>query len=123
MAAATLTPTPLVVNGNVVDPSGTASVAGSGNGFTVPAQGSKLLYFRAANASGGAGNFTIFAGSQPLAISSGQGNLVVAVANSTSQWIGPVDSARFLQTDGSLKIETSVVLTTAAFTIDGKYVG
>jgi len=123
MARVTLTPTALVINGSVADPAGTASVAGTGNGFTVAYTGNKSLYFRAANASGGSGTLTIFAGTQPLAISSGQGNLVVTVANSSTAWIGPVDSARFIQSDGSLTIETSVVLTTAAFTIDGKYVG
>lgn len=123
MASVTLTPTPLVPNANVVDPAGTASVAGTGNGFTVPYQGGKSLYFRVANASGGSGTFTVFAGSQPLAPSSGQGNAVITVANSTTQWVGPFESARFSQPDGSTKIETSVVLTTTAFTIDGKYVG
>lgn len=123
MARVTLTPTPLVPNGNVLDPAGTASVAGAGNGFTVAYVGGKSLYFRAANASGGSGTLTIFAGTQPLAIASGQGNLVVTVANSTTQWIGPVESARFEQSDGSITIETSVVMTASAFTIDGKYIG
>lgn len=123
MARVALVPTPLVPNGNVVDPAGTASVAGAGNGFTIAYVGGKSLYLRAANASGGSGTLTLFAGTQPLAISSGQGNLVITVANSTTQWIGPFDSARFEQSDGSFTVETSVVLTTAAFTLDGKYIG
>jgi hypothetical protein len=44
MARVTLTSTALVPNGTIVDPTGTASVAGAGNGFTVPYIGGKSLY-------------------------------------------------------------------------------
>jgi hypothetical protein len=44
------------------------------------------------------------------------------VANSATQWIGPFDSSRVQQSDGSLSIETSVVMTVAAFTLDGRRV-
>lgn len=123
MARATLTPTAVPFNAAIADPAGTASVAGSGNGFTVPYQGGKLVLLRVSNASGGAGNVVIKAGSQPSAIASGQGDLTVAVANGATQWVGPVESARFGQPDGSLAIETSVVLTVTAFAVDGRYVG
>jgi hypothetical protein len=123
MARVTLTPTALVPNGGVADPAGTASVAGAGNGFTVPgntARSNLSLWLRATNASGGSGTISILAGSQPSAISSGQGPVTVTVANSSTQWIGPVDSSRVQQSDGSLSIETSVVMTVAAFTLDGR---
>lgn len=123
MARATLTPTAITQNLGNADPAGTASVAGAGNGFTVPYQGKKLVLLRVANASGGSGTITILAGSQPSAIASGQGNLVDTVANSTTRWIGPLESARFSQPDGTLAIETSVVMTVTAISIDGRYVG
>ena len=123
MPRAALTPTTINPNVGDADPTGTASVAGSGNGFTVPYQGGKQLLLRVANASGGSGTITILAGSQPSAIASGQGNLVDTVANATTRWIGPLESARFQQPDGTLAIETSVVMTVTAIAVDGRYVG
>lgn len=124
MARITLTPTQLVANGGVADPAGTASVAGAGNGFTIaaPSGNNVNLWLRVANASGGSGTISVLAGSQPLAISSGLGPVTVTVANSSTQWVGPFDSARVTQNDGSLTIETSVVMTVTAFTLDGRRV-
>ena len=122
MARVTLTPTALVANGGVADPTGTASVAGTGNGFTIasPTSGpATVLWLRASNATAGAGTVTVLAGSQPSAQSSGQGPSIVSVAATTGvQWLGPFESARFEQPDGSLSVETSVVLTVTAFTLD-----
>lgn len=123
MPRAALTPTTINPNVGNADPTGTASVAGAGNGFTVPYQGGKQLLLRVANASGGSGTITILAGSQPSAIASGQGALVDTVANSTTRWIGPLESARFQQPDGTIAIETSVVMTVTAIAVDGRYVG
>lgn len=124
MARVALVPTALVANGGVADPAGTASVAGAGNGFSIAANGvsNVSLWLRAANASGGSGTLSVLAGSQPSAQSSGLGPVTVTVANSSTQWIGPFDSSRVQQPDGTLAIETSVVLTVAAFTLDGRRV-
>lgn len=124
MARVTLTPTALVPNGGVADPTGTASVAGAGNGFTlVPLVPNLLLWLRASNATGAAATITVLAGSQPSAISSGQGPVTVSVPATTGvQWVGPFDSSRLQQSDGSLSIETSAVLTVAAFTLDSRRV-
>src|SRR5690242_16766277 len=123
MPRAALTPTAITPNAGQADPTGTASVAGAGNGFTIANPGSKLILLRVANASGGSGTVTVLAGTQPTAISGGQGNLSDTVANSTTRWIGPLESARFAQPDGSIAIETSVVMTVTAISIDGRYVG
>lgn len=123
MARATLTPTAVIPNAGIADPAGTASVAGAGNGFSLPYQGKKLVLLRVTNASGGSGTVSVLAGSQPSAIASGQGGLTDTVANAATRWLGPFESARFQQPDGSLAIETSVVMTVAAFSIDGRYVG
>lgn len=123
MARVTLIPTALIPNAGVADPTGTLSVAGAGNGFTVAYTGGKSLFFRVANASGGTGTFSVLAGAQPLAPSSGQGPATISLTTGTTQWAGPYESARVIQSDGSLSIETSVALTVTAFTIDGKYVG
>lgn len=122
MARATLTPTAVTATG-VADPTGTASVAGTGNGFTIPAPGAKHILLRAANASGGSGTISVLAGAQPSAIASGQGANTVTVADSATKWLGPFESARVMQSDGTLAIETSVVMTVTAFSVDGRYVG
>jgi hypothetical protein len=122
MARVTLTPTPFV-SGGVADPAGTASVAGAGNGFTVPDQGSKSVILRVSNASGGTGTISVLAGSQPLAIASGQGPVTASLTTGTVQWLGPFESARVTQPDNTLAIETSVIMTVTAFTLDGRYFG
>jgi len=125
MARVALTPTALVPNGGVADPAGTASVAGTGNGFVIaaPTASNVTLYLRASNATGAAATISVLAGSQPSAISSGQGPVTVSVAATSGvQWVGPFDSSRVQQPDGTLLIETSAVLTVAAFTIDGRRV-
>src|SRR5690348_14861783 len=98
MARAALAYSALVANGSLADPAGTATVAGAGNGLQIPSVPSagavvtskpEQTILRVSNASGGSGTVTIKAGSQPLAIASGLGDLVVTVANTTTQWIGP----------------------------------
>lgn len=107
----------LVPNGALADPAGTALSSGAGNGGQVANSFAELTLFRVSNASGGSGTATLLAGAQPAAIASGQGNLAVTVANGAVQWIGPVESGRFVQSDGSLIVETSVAMTLTAFKI------
>jgi hypothetical protein len=121
MARATLTPTLLANATSVADPTGTASTAGAGNGFTLPYPGAKIVLLRVSNASGGSGTVSVLAGSQPSAIASGQGAVTATVATGAVAWLGPFESARVGQPDGSLAIETSVVMTVTAFTVDGRY--
>jgi hypothetical protein len=122
MARATLTPSALAANSNIADPSGTANVVA--NGLNIPGnnRSNPSLFLRVSNASGGSGTVTVKAGSQPSAISSGQGDLVVTVANSATAWVGPFDSSRFQQSDGSINVDSSVVMTVTAFTLDGRRV-
>lgn len=107
----------LLPNAGLADPAGTAVVAAAGNGGQVANAFPELTVFRVSNASGGSGTATLLAGSQPVAIASGQGPLTVTVANSATQWIGPVESGRFVQNDGSLILETSVAMTVTAFRV------
>jgi len=121
MARASIVPSALVANGSLTDPAGTANVVA--NGQTIAAQEVPAnLFIRASNASGGSGTVTIKAGSQPSAISSGLGDLVVTVATGAAAFVGPFDSSRFQQPDGSLNIDTSVVMTVTAFTLEGRRV-
>jgi hypothetical protein len=63
-----------------------------------------------------AGTVTIKAGQLPVAIASGQGDLVVAFSAAGSKTIGPFESARFLRNDGTILIDyiTPASLTVAA---------
>lgn len=121
MARTALTTYPFAVNGSLTDPTGTASGVGAGNGITVPYQGGRSIMLRVT--AGGAGTATVLAGSQPSAIASGQGNLVANFGGAGTQWLGPFESARFQQPDGSLAVDTSIAMTVTAFTLDGRYVG
>lgn len=102
----------LVPNGNLADAAATAVAtnAGVGNGHVIPAAGPnakavpELTILRVvAGATGG--NVTVKAGPNPPAAAAGLGDLVVAVANSATQWIGPFESGRFLQADGSMLVD------------------
>lgn len=112
----------LTVNGSAADPAGTAVTSGAGNGAQIPATSGggafpELTVLRISNASGGSGTASVLAGSQPLAIASGQGALTATIANGATQWLGPLESGRFLQPDGSLIVETSVAMTVTAFKV------
>lgn len=106
------------------DPAGTATVAGAGNGVSVASGGSWHGYqdmdrviLRLNNATGGALTATIKAGTNPLAPSGGQADLVISIPATSTKWIGPFDSARFAQSDGSLAVDSSGVITVSAFAV------
>ena len=124
MATVALPYNNLVPNSNLTDPTGVATVAGAGNGLQVPAISPnrrqsfpELTLLRVANASGGSGTVTVKAGTNPPSLAAGQGDLVTTVANSATQWVGPFESGRFIQPDGSMIIESSVVMTVTAFKV------
>lgn len=113
-----------VANADLLDATGVATVAGAGNGLQVPdispnrrQSVPELTLLRVSNASGGSGTISILAGTNPPNVAAGQGNLTVTVANSTTRWIGPFESNRFIQSDGSLLMESSVVMTVTAFRV------
>jgi hypothetical protein len=112
----------LVTNGSLADPAGTVLASGAGNGAQIPAVTGggavpELTVIRVSNASGGTGTASVLAGSQPLAMASGQGPDTVSVATGAVGWLGPFESARFIQPDGSLIVETSVAMTLTAFKV------
>lgn len=111
------------VNGSVADSSLTAVTLnpGTGNGHVLPAAGPggqatpELTVLRvAAGATGG--NVTVKAGTMPLAIASGQGDLVVNVAANTISWIGPFESGRFLQSDGTMLVDVAAAVVPGTIT-------
>lgn len=114
----------LVPNSNLADPTGVATVAGAGNGLQIPdvspnrrQSAPELTLLRVSNASGGSGTISVLPSTNPPNVAGGQGALTVTVATGAVQWIGPVESNRFIQSDGSLIVETSVVMTVTAFKV------
>jgi hypothetical protein len=124
MARVALPYSQLVSNSNLLDPTGVATVAGAGNGLSIPdispnrrQSFPERTMLRVANASGGSGTISVLAGTNPPNVAGGQGALTVTVANTTTQWIGPFESNRFIQADGSIVVESSVVMTVTAFNV------
>ena len=113
-----------VANGSLADPTGVAISSGAANRGQVPSVPTppakvnakpELLLLRVANASGGAANVIVKAGAYPPALASGQGDLTVSAPNSATTWLGPFESGRFLQADGSVLVETAATMTITAF--------
>lgn len=106
----------LVPNSSLADPAGTAVTAGAGNGGQVANAFPELTLLRVVNGAT-AGSVTVLAGANPPALAAGQGTLTVAVGSSAVVWVGPVESGRFVQADGSLIFETTQAMTVTAFKI------
>lgn len=109
-----------VVNSTLADPAGTSVSSGTGNGAQIPATtggGSfpERTVIRVVATT--AGTATLLAGAMPLAESSGQGTLVLTLGTNATGWLGPVESARFIQNDGSMILETSQTMTVTAFSV------
>jgi hypothetical protein len=106
----------LVPNGSLPDPAGTALTAGVGNGGQiVKAEPEKTVLRVACGATGG--NFTLLKGTYPPAIASVQGDYTEALLANATEWLGPFESGRFLQSDGSLIFETTQAMTVTAFKV------
>ena len=115
MTVATLTYHDLDVNTKLADP--TAVTVGTGGGTLADAE-PELTVLRVAETGGSTdGTFTVLAGAYPPALASGQGDLAFTITKSTTQWIGPLESGRFLQNDGSLSFGASENLSVTAFRV------
>lgn len=116
MARTSVAYSDLSANTDTDDPAGTALNAGAGNGHTIAAADPEHTILRVVASAGG--DVTIVAGDSPPAIAAGQGDLTVAVGIET-RWIGPLESGRFLQNDGTLlvDVETGAAGTITAFRV------
>lgn len=101
MARDILTQNAFVANGSLADPTGTTITPA--NGAVLNKTKPELIVLRVANTAATPKNVTIKAGPNPPALAGGQGDLVVAITNGTTKWVGPFESGRFIQpttTDG-----------------------
>lgn len=93
----------LVGNGALADP--TPTTADATNDHVINAAVPERTLLRVYNTAVSAKTVTIVAGDYPPAIASGQGGLTVSVGASGIQWLGPFESGRFLQKDGTLEVD------------------
>lgn len=93
-----------VGNGHLTDPAGTA-VDITNDHVITPGSADRLV-LRVTNTHGSPHNVVVKAGAYPPAIASGQGDLTVTVAATTGvEWIGPLESGRFAQADGTINVD------------------
>lgn len=115
MATTQLSYTDLPPNSGVVNPAGTTLVAAPTNDMQLKAAKPELTIFRVSNTDDDTAlTFTVKAGDTPPAIAAGQGDVAVTVAFGTTHYVGPFESGRFLQSDGSLMVTSSTTTGTVA---------
>jgi hypothetical protein len=113
----------LVPNSELADPAGTAVTSGAGNGAQINATSGarsvpELTIVRLVNASGSTGTASLLAGTNPPNVAAGQGNYTTTnILTATTRWIGPFESNRFMQSDGSIIVETTQNMTVTAFRV------
>ncbi|WP_065961264.1 hypothetical protein [Curtobacterium sp. UCD-KPL2560] len=115
MARSSITAAALVANGSITDPTGTATGVGDGNGVVVAGAFLERVLLRVANGGGSSATVKVKAGSGTAALAAGQGDLFIAVGAGATAWLGPFESARFQQADGSLAVDATAAVTVTAF--------
>lgn len=84
----------------------TDTTADTTNDHVVSGVPCEELILRFANTNGSDRVATILAGDNPPADAAGQGDLAVTVPATTGvRWVGPLSSARFVQSDGTVLID------------------
>ncbi|OII64596.1 hypothetical protein BJP40_19850 [Streptomyces sp. CC53] len=108
MATTQLSYSNLAANSNLLQPAGTTLVAAPTNNMQLADAFPELTVLRVTNTDDDTDlTFTVKAGDHPPALAAGQGDLEVTVAFGTAQLIGPFESGRFVQSDGSMLFEST----------------
>lgn len=108
MAEVALPYTALVANGQSADVNNAAGVAFETDGMRIADADPEHTLLRVENASGGAATITVKAGAYPPAIAAGLGDYTgPSLADNDIAYLGPFESGRFLQADGSMLIVPS----------------
>lgn len=122
MARTAVTVTTLTANAATTEPAGTTADPTNDHSID-PGGPTDLLLIRLANTNGTDRVATIVAGTSPPALNSGQGDLAVTVpATSGVRWIGPLESARFIQPTGLIHVDlaASFAGTVTAYKVPAK---
>lgn len=109
MADTAVTNTTIALNTSTANPTGTAIVAANTHVITPTKPGSKVVV-RLTNSFAGAKDFTILKGGNPPADASGQGDLVISLAQNDVVFV-VLESARFLQANGTYRINVAASTT------------
>lgn len=104
-----------VINGSIADPAGTSIASGAGNGGQIANAFAEQTLLRVVGTT--AGTLTLKAGAYPPALAAGQGDATITVGTSATVWVGPVESGRFQQADGSLIFEGTQTFVVTAFLV------
>lgn len=98
----------LSANGSLVQPAGTTLVAAPTNDMRIVDAWPEYTVLRVSNTDDDTAlTLTVKAGDNPPALAAGQGDLAVSIAFGTVRFIGPFESGRFIQSDGSMMIEST----------------
>lgn len=116
MARTAVAYTSWAANSSIVDVAGTTINGGASNGHVIPATPSagtsgraepELTILRVTNTHGSAHSVSVVAGGLS-APGSYEANLTVSVAATTGvRWIGPFESASYLQEDGTILVDVA----------------
>ena len=94
----------LVANSNLADPAG--ATIDATNSHVIADADPELTVIRVSNTAASDKVVTIKAGPTPPALAGGLGDLAVTVAATSGvQFIGPFESGRFIQSDGSMLVD------------------
>lgn len=97
-----VSPTAVVAMTELDDPAGTAVVTGSTHTFTPTKRLDKVL-IRLVDTSTASNAVVFKAGDADPAQSEGLGDLTITVGGSATSFVGGLESARFMQSDGSVQ--------------------
>src|SRR5512139_2117773 len=114
MARTAVTPRALVANGNLTGASGATTIDAAlvTNGVIINDAEPERTILRVTNTEASTNVVTVQSGANPPALAAGQGDLAVTVAATTGvQFLGPFESGRFLQSDGSLHVDFETGMT------------
>jgi hypothetical protein len=105
MARTVVTVTTLTANAGTTEPAGTTADPTNDHSID-PGGPTDLLLIRLANTNGTDRVATVVAGDSPPALNTGQGDLAITVPATTGvKWVGPLESARFIQSDGLIHVD------------------
>lgn len=94
---------PWSFNGSVPDP--TPTTADATNDHVVNAAVPERTVLRLYNTAGSEKEVVVRAGTYPPTMAAGQGSLVFDVPAGAISWLGPFESGRFSQANGSLEVD------------------
>lgn len=116
MPRTAVVPRPLIANGNLNGATGAVTIDATlvTNGVVIASAEPERTLIRVTNTEGSTNVVTVRKGDNPPALAAGQGDLAVTVAATTGvQYIGPLESGKYLQNDGTLEVDFEAGMTGA----------